>query len=156
MMYRYFNPRLYAGGDSRRTGRHGDCRISIHASTREATVHRVCHWICPEISIHASTREATLVLVISKVSRVFQSTPLRERRRDGVAQSGKPVIISIHASTREATMTLMSLISLRIFQSTPLRERRPTSPIGQPPTKEFQSTPLRERRLTSSGTCLHI
>ena len=37
-----------------------DCiYISIHASTREATVHRVCHWICPEISIHASTREAT-------------------------------------------------------------------------------------------------
>ena len=57
-----FNPRLHAGGDARH--RHqfiNRWRVSIHASTREATYPFYELQYKLTVSIHASTREATLV-----------------------------------------------------------------------------------------------
>ena len=54
-----FNPRLHAGGDSTGQGIARDYEVSIHASTREATVVVFEKRILAVVSIHASTREAT-------------------------------------------------------------------------------------------------
>ena len=57
---RGFNPRLRTGGDLRVPYRKRGCKVSIHASAREAT--RVAGSITGSnlVSIHASAREATV------------------------------------------------------------------------------------------------
>ena len=104
----------------------------------------------------------------------FQFTPLREGRRERVAQSNQQSIISIHAPPRGATDGACQLPDGERFQFTPLREGRPQEPardndvirisIHAPPrgataTRRpgrirlfgFQFTPLREGRRTSWG-----
>ena len=120
-----FNPRLHEGGDDAfipappapiRVSIHASTReatrcraggrrpgVSIHASTREAT-RWVIHWVCYKtVSIHASTREATCVMSLAiGWNALFQSTPPRGRRHLSYPQRDRNSV-SIHASTREAT-----------------------------------------------------
>ena len=102
----YFNPRLHAGGDVETLSAElASLRISIHASTQEATrsVHlrrSIQGYFNPRlhaggdldrpgdstelwpISIHASTQEATVIpITAGSSSQVFQSTPPRRRRQ---------------------------------------------------------------------------
>ena len=99
----YFNPRLHEGGDgTKKRQLVAICKISIHASAKEATMGTVNKEKFTKISIHASAKEATL--------------------RDLCTNSH--IIISIHASAKEATrMALFYFLSL-LFQSTPPRRRR--------------------------------
>ena len=77
----YFNPRSYKRSDAGMGVGTEGVKISIHAPTRGATVHRFIYRICLNISIHAPTRGATLLAVFLAVS----------------------FFISIHAPTRGAT-----------------------------------------------------
>ena len=79
----YFNPRLHEGGDgTKRRQLVAICKISIHASAKEATV---------------KDRD-------SIPETLFQSTPPRRRRPIVTPGSRKYTFISIHASAKEATM----------------------------------------------------
>ncbi len=132
---------------------HGrDQSISIHASTRDATICYIKSRLSPCISIHASTRDATLWKRLLIISSIFQSThprgmrhrhcPPRHTRQQfqsthprGMRHGGsiQPLTkqISIHASTRDATRTEAVEAGLSIFQSTHPRGMRPDAePIG--------------------------
>ena len=124
----------------------GICRISIHASAKEATSPGTSRKVITvdfnprlreggdvdseeldavtEISIHASAKEATIIVGF---------------------QSGL-IYISIHASAKEATGITSSVQYALEFQSTPPRRRRLHVCIVSKITKIFQSTPPRRRR----------
>jgi len=132
---RGFNPRLHAGGDSARV--YSPLKISLFQSTpprgrrRYGADGEPCLKI---VSIHASTREATLRLMReTKLQYLFQSTPPRGRRRLSAFQSAicqacfnprlhaggdfrslrrqyPSMFVSIHASTREATPSAPTLL----------------------------------------------
>mgnify|MGYP003101866722 CR=1 FL=1 len=86
----YFNPRLHEGGDgTKKRQLVAICKISIHASAKEATMGTVNKEKFTKISIHASAKEATL--------------------RDLCTNSH--IIISIHASAKEATSKQMLIKS---------------------------------------------
>ncbi len=146
------------------------CRVSIHASAREATFRRVRPEPDRCVSIHASAREATPALYLGRADGGFQSTPPRGRRRvdwagvAGVLHSFNPRLraggdditntpvpqrqVSIHASAREATPPgRLALYRHTVFQSTPPRGRRQIRLPGQWNSGMFQSTPPRGRRL---------
>ena len=76
--------------------------VSIHASTWEATAHRINQTIELVVSIHASTWEATFFAQYER----------------------KKAQVSIHASTWEATKTVTLTVTKTEFQSTPPRGRR--------------------------------
>ena len=122
--------------------------ISIHASTREATVDPVRCDNLVRISIHASTREATENFTsTTPKNKKFQSTPPRGRRRRIPLPAQDFQLISIHASTREATFLSPTFSAPQKFQSTPPRGRRPARTLHRSRKTEFQSTPPRGRRL---------
>ena len=141
--------------------------ISIHAPTWEAT-YRGSKW--PKrstISIHAPTWEATLAVLSVKLSLIFQSTLLHEKRhhnhlwllmavnfnprsymRSDFVSTTVPHLwhISIHAPTWEATPYNFVSGVISIFQSTLLHEKRQVMITSLEQTKTFQSTLLHEKR----------
>ena len=120
----YFNPRLYARGDG---------GISCPVRMRS--------YFNPRLYARGDMEPALYMYRPA----LFQSTPLRERRRD-IQHTGDMIhdfnprlyargdelegdhdrvaAISIHASTREATPSAVNATRSISFQSTPLRERR--------------------------------
>ena len=99
---KYFNSRLYMRGNYVEAGVRRVYRISIHASTWEATVRTGKNHEGYSISIHASTWEATCCKEVGKGIYQFQFTPLHER---------------------QLTAEYAFLISIQ-FQFTPLHERQ--------------------------------
>ena len=78
----------------------------------------------------------------------FQSTHLREVRRERPTRCDKDLPVSIHAPARGATINERVGKKLETpFQSTHLREVRPETPKPKATPKKFQSTHLREVRL---------
>ena len=121
-----FNSRLYMRGNPAfSAGRSSERKISIHASTWEAT---------------------SLYLLISS-SGIFQFTPLHERQRIASLRFGITRYISIHASTWEATYDARRIRSLgNGFQFTPLHERQLARGWIISASIPFQFTPLHERQ----------
>ncbi len=144
-------------------------RVSIHASTREATPGVLEVIFTLAVSIHASTREATQGFSTAGKRDMFQSTPPRGRRRPHRVRRLCLPDVSIHASTREATSVMGTSRYMQRFQSTPPRGRRrvaadsrSSATVGFNPrlheggdvaacclmrARRFQSTPPRGRRL---------
>ena len=100
-------------------------KISIHASTRDATGDKVVGYCRYSISIHASTRDATAYALAHNQLTIFQSTRPRGTRHSTIehgyiyeyfnprVHAGRDILpflvtpgirISIHASTRDATL----------------------------------------------------
>ncbi len=78
------------------------------------------------VSIHASAREATLYSRSLTGTPLFQSTPPHGRRHQQCRRGQRPQCVSIHASAREATSPLYpSNLAGLVFQSTPPHGRRP-------------------------------
>ena len=103
-----------------------DWRISIHASTRGATIRGFFNRVIHMISIHASTRGATGAgWHRGQSQQRFQSTLPREERQRRRFQGGNKTVISIHASTRGATLKDKDGNYILQFQSTLPREERP-------------------------------
>ncbi len=97
-----FNSRPSARGDIKSTNEWKDALISIHAPPRGATGSISESIGLASISIHAPPRGATSSSTASKVSGIFQFTPLREGR---LLQPPCALVvdISIHAPPRGAT-----------------------------------------------------
>jgi len=101
-----FNPRLHAGGDWR--------YVELH---RYQSL----------VSIHASTREATLLSAFLLMSLACFNPRLHAGGdcNSGDFQAAR-IAVSIHASTREATSAIFLRLLMHPFQSTPPRGRRRT------------------------------
>ena len=143
----YFNPRLHEGGDgTKRRQLVAICKISIHASAKEATVSVVPSALITDISIHASAKEATRGKKGQKWFLKFQSTPPRRRRHHLLVAVVLFLHISIHASAKEATVLILAAHFVTFYFNPRLREggdlRQPESLTA----REFQSTPPRRRR----------
>src|SRR6185295_3440915 len=99
-----FNPRLHAGGDGiyglMQTGSAG-FQSTPPRGRRQRLVSNSCYAL--RVSIHASTREAT----ISRVARAYETLCFNPRLHAGgdscSSCGGVGSMVSIHASTREAT-----------------------------------------------------
>ena len=143
----YFNPRLHEGGDPRQAAARRPRRISIHASTREATSTGRPPRTPERISIHASTREATESCETPSPGSLFQSTPPRGRRPgyDPGTGHGKTVFQSTPPRGRRHITAAISIPRIG-FQSTPPRGRRHTTNVVKEINEQFQSTPPRGRR----------
>ena len=123
---RRFNPRTCARCDPARPymGVTKDF-VSIHAPARGATIEARLARELGMVSIHAPARGATRdVYACSNPIIPFQSTHLREVRRDKMRCKKGFDIVSIHAPARGATRTHWLESRLISFQSTHLREVR--------------------------------
>ncbi len=167
-----FNPRLHMGGDMitpadcplmvlfQSTPPHGrrpersvefndKVRVSIHASTWEATQSSLQMDISPLVSIHASTWEATRrgSLCASSV-RCFNPRLHMGGDARPFLCGRDDLIVSIHASTWEATyhgMTALAAKGVSIHAST--WEATSTRYLFIDQKTRFQSTPPHGRRL---------
>ena len=120
-----FNSRPSARGDQAEKEIIASMLISIHAPPRGATDALEAMSEGERISIHAPPRGATSSSTESKVSGIFQFTPLREGRLK-LTSTPLPYEISIHAPPRGATNCGAYKKEENLFQFTPLREgRRP-------------------------------
>ncbi|HHV05628.1 MAG TPA: hypothetical protein GXX60_03785 [Anaerolineaceae bacterium] len=125
---RCFNPRLHAGGDTIRHGADMEEKVSIHASTREATL-----------------RHQQMLL-----ETMFQSTPPRGRRRRNLDERAKGTGFNPRLHAGGDTITGDQYKGMAGFQSTPPRGRRLGETEHVAVGVVFQSTPPRGRRLRYS------
>ena len=107
LMYQtcYFNPRFHERSDVFQRAKRNSCRISIHASTRGATMRSSFpSSFISCISIHASTRGATKKR-LKIACKGFNFNPRFHERSDinQLNADERASEISIHASTRGAT-----------------------------------------------------
>ena len=152
------------------------CRVSIHASAREATI-TLFGFINQNTSFNPRLRaggDASCMAVSCVVARFNP----RLRAGGDVAECGAVhgAVVSIHASAREATASVASsAVSGDVFQSTPPRGRRPCQRLRLSPFRcfnprlraggdnskgwlmqilsLFQSTPPRGRRQRQVSAC---
>jgi len=149
-------------------------RVSIHASTQEATKQELKDSLIPPVSIHASTQEATFVRGVSicgtccfnprlhaggdktaplarSLQAMFQSTPPRRRRLNAIAFA-MPANCAFQSTPprRRRRFNCRSCAKYR-FQSTPPRRRRQAFFSECKRVIKFQSTPPRRRRLWGGG-----
>ena len=106
----YFNPRIHTGCDVLKAVTFASTRISIHASTQDATHDTDAVNDTKIISIHASTQDAT-----NLQSAIFVQAH-----------------ISIHASTQDATKAGVPYMKWDKFQSTHPHRMRPPPLIVSP------------------------
>ena len=109
-----FNPRLHAGGDDGREARPGAGRVSIRASTREATLDTALAMLRNSVSIRASTREAT---VVRRKRRPAREVSIRASTREATLFGFAVLIdnaVSIRASTREATAAVSPITTAEV------------------------------------------
>ena len=122
--------------------------ISIHASTWEATRTEYGFSKDDDISIHASTWEATGIVTGNCRLRFYFNSRLYMRGNNFPNSPIRRVNkISIHASTWEATLQKLLRKNQKKFQFTPLHERQQTQHLQSLGHSLFQFTPLHERQL---------
>ena len=121
-----FNPRFHEGSDGADLVCDIGCiLISIHAPARGATHHRYKHYPYWHISIHAPARGATIIVGVTSMRPVFQSTLPRGERPLPIVVVLHVSYISIHAPARGATLfAVMLMQNIVIFQSTLPRGER--------------------------------
>ena len=95
-----FNSRPSARGDGGCTRNHLFQGISIHAPPRGATCRGLYFLYRPPISIHAPPRGATCGSCFSKLTDIFQFTPLREGRRSQASHRIPPDDFNSRPSAR--------------------------------------------------------
>ena len=145
-----FNSRPSARGDEHPRAVHGMLIISIHAPPRGATCRFACCFLAFCISIHAPPRGATLRQEYTRISAVFQFTPLREGRLADVSQLQSERFISIHAPPRGATLHRRAgRHERRYFNSRPSARGDANFSRENIANLLFQFTPLREGRQLS-------
>ena len=122
-------------------------KISIHASTRGATINRRECRAVHAISIHASTRGATGKAGTDVSDMLFQSTLPREERRISTSQTKLLQNFNPRFHERSDKLELGTAKEEFKFQSTLPREERPCAVLFQVPLSlVFQSTLPREER----------
>jgi len=152
-----------------RAWRFGFHAVSIHAPARGATSVRCLRVRLRNVSIHAPARGATLLMLLFFILTIrfnprpcargdiinlliggfslFQSTPLREGRRNIGDAGKKPEIVSIHAPARGATpLRLSRAWATNGFNPRPCARGDISSVEKSLQMFQFQSTPLREGR----------
>ena len=164
-----FNPRPRVGGDPRFQRSSPQTRSCFNPRPRVGgDADEQLHLQPLGVSIHAPAWEATAKAAALRLSRKFQSTPPRGRRRTSQPAAARrpgfnprprvggdlvavklataPQSVSIHAPAWEATDVEDEFYTLREFQSTPPRGRRRLTYKRDTTGNAFQSTPPRGRR----------
>ena len=132
---RYFNPRPREGSDS------------------------ICFKVCvlEDISIHAPAKGATTFKQSFTIDELFQSTPPRRERLQGLYIPVASALISIHAPAKGATHGVIHTL-LRITNFNPRPREGSDLPGGEEITiiYLFQSTPPRRERQSSNKVTPHL